>query len=121
MLALNSDRYLECLFACPWGGFVSCRSTRGWRAPEIEFWLGDSECAALLVDEHFADVAAVLRPKLPHLRRLIFLGEGATPEGMIEYEALIARGRARARRRAPAATISRPCSTPAARPGAPRA
>jgi len=58
-------------------------------APEVAFWLSDSECSALLVDENFAEVAASLRPQLPHLKRLVFMGEGATPQDMLDYETLI--------------------------------
>ncbi len=90
VLALNSDRYLECLFAMPWGGFVVVPINTRLAPPEIAFWLADSECAALLVDEHFAEVAAALAPALPHLKRCIFLGEGAPPQGMLDYEALVA-------------------------------
>ena len=90
VLALNSDRYLECLFACPWGGFVVVPINTRLAVREIAFWLSDSECSALLVDEHFAEVAGGLRAELPHLKRLIFLGEGLPPEGMADYEALLA-------------------------------
>jgi long-chain acyl-CoA synthetase len=89
VLALNSDRYLECLFATPWGGFVLVPINTRLAPPEMAFWLDDSECSALLVDEHFAELAAALRPRLPHLRRLIFMGEGGAPEDMLDYETLI--------------------------------
>ena len=90
VLALNSDRYLETLFACPWGGFVLVPINTRLAAPEMAFWLADSQCSALLVDEHFAGVAQSLRGNLPDLRKMIFLGEGAPPPGMFDYEALIA-------------------------------
>ena len=88
--ALNSDRYLECLFAGFWGGFVVVPINTRLAPPEAAFWLADSECVGLLVDEHFAEVAAALRPQLPHLRALIFMGEGERPEAMFDYEALVA-------------------------------
>ena len=88
VLALNSDRYLEAMFACPWGGFVVVPINTRLAPAEIAFWLEDSEASALLVDENFAEVAATL--KLPHLRNLIFMGEGATPAGMRDFEALVA-------------------------------
>ncbi len=97
LLGLNSDRYLECLFAMPWGGLVVVPINTRLATPEIEFWLGDSECSALLVDENFADVAASLKPKLPHLKHLVFIGEGATPQGMLDYESFARPDRARAR------------------------
>ena len=90
VMALNSDRYLECLFACPWGGFVVVPINTRLAPPEAAFWLGDSECSALFVDESFASLAAELRGRLTHLREIIFLGEGPTPHGMLDYETLIA-------------------------------
>ncbi len=90
VLALNSDRYLEALFAMPWGGFVVAPINTRLAPREVEFWLGDCDCAGLLVDETFAEMAASLRPRLPRLKRLIFMGEGATPEGMLDYETLLA-------------------------------
>ncbi|MDE3175066.1 MAG: long-chain-fatty-acid--CoA ligase [Pseudomonadota bacterium] len=89
VLALNSDRYLEALFAAPWGGLVVVPVNTRLAPREVEFWLGDSECAGLLVDETFAEMAASLRPRLPRLKRLVFMGEGATPEGMLDYESLL--------------------------------
>jgi long-chain acyl-CoA synthetase len=86
MLALNCDRYLEGLFACPWGGFVVVPINTRLAAAEIAFWLTDSEASALLVDENFAALA----PKLPLVPHTIFMGEGATPDGMLDYETLIA-------------------------------
>jgi long-chain acyl-CoA synthetase len=91
LLALNSDRYLECLFAMPWGGLVIVPINTRLAAPEIEFWLADPECSALLVDENFAAIAASLKPQLPHLKHFVFVGEGATPEGMLDYETLLGR------------------------------
>jgi long-chain acyl-CoA synthetase len=88
--ALNGDRYLECLFAAPWGGFVVVPINTRLAPPEAEFWLADSECVALFVDETFAEIAASLRPKLPHLRHMIYIGEGPAPQGLHDYEALIA-------------------------------
>jgi long-chain acyl-CoA synthetase len=90
VLALNSDRYLEALFACPWGGFVVVPINTRLAPAEIEFWLADSESSALLVDENFSAVAAALAPNLPHLKLLIFMGEGESPAGMHDYETLLA-------------------------------
>ena len=90
VLALNGDRYLETLFACPWGGFVVVPINTRLAPGEIEFWLADSECSALLVDENFFAVVAALAPNLPHLKHLIFMGEGAAPAGTQDYETLVA-------------------------------
>jgi long-chain acyl-CoA synthetase len=81
VLALNGDRYLEAMFACPWGGFVVVPINTRLAPAEIEFWLEDSESSALLVDETFADVAVALAPKRAALKHMIFMGEGAAPAG----------------------------------------
>ena len=96
LLGLNGDRYLEAMFACPWGGFVVVPINTRLAPAEIAFWLADSESCALLVDENFSAVAQELAPKLPALKHRVFMGEGAAPEGWHDYEALIAHGAAAA-------------------------
>src|ERR1700729_2062426 len=49
ILALNSDRYLECLFGLSLGGFVFVPINTRLAPPEIVYWLVDSGCAALFV------------------------------------------------------------------------
>src|ERR1700712_2003463 len=44
ILALNSDRYLECFFGLAWGGFVFVPINTRLAPPEIVFWLSDSGC-----------------------------------------------------------------------------
>src|SRR6202795_230243 len=53
MLALNCDRYLEYFFAMAWGGFVFVPVNTRLAAPEVQFWLEDSGCSALFVDDSF--------------------------------------------------------------------
>ena len=50
ILALNSDRYLELMYALPWLGAVMVPVNTRLAAPEIEYILDDSGAVALFVD-----------------------------------------------------------------------
>ena len=89
ILALNSDRYLESFFGLPWGGFVFVPINTRLAPPEIVFWLADSGCSGLLIDDTFAPMLPNLLPQIPALRRIIHLGDGQTPDDYLSYEALI--------------------------------
>ncbi|ODR07083.1 fatty-acid--CoA ligase [Mycobacterium sherrisii] len=90
ILALNSDRYHECLLAVPWcGGVVNPINTR-WAVPEVAFALAQSGTKLLLVDDLFVAEVAALREQLPELRTVVYMGENVTPPGMFGYEQLIA-------------------------------
>ncbi|MEU0984637.1 long-chain fatty acid--CoA ligase [Streptomyces griseus] len=90
MLALNSDRYHEYLYATWWaGGVVNPLNTR-WAPAEVGYALSDSGAEVLLVDDAFAPLAPRLLELCPRLRTLIHCGDGPTPDGMLSYEQLIA-------------------------------
>jgi long-chain acyl-CoA synthetase len=60
LLGLNSDHYLEMLYAVPWaGGIVVPLNTR-WSEPELAYALSDASVRLLATDEHFAAVAVSL-------------------------------------------------------------
>ncbi|MFD1560751.1 long-chain-fatty-acid--CoA ligase [Paraburkholderia silviterrae] len=90
ILALNSDRYLEFQMAVPWaGGAVNPCNIR-WSAAELLYALDDSGTTMLLVDDTFAALGAQLRRDAQTVRELIYCGDGPAPEGMRDYEALLA-------------------------------
>ena len=90
MLASNSDRFLEYGMAVPWaGGAVNPCNIR-WSAPEILYSLVDSDTTILLVDETFKPIAEKLRAESPQIQTYIYCGDGVAPEGMHDYEQLIA-------------------------------
>ena len=62
VLALNNDRYLECLFGLPYGGFALVPINTRLAPPEIALWLVDSEYAALFVDDAFLPILAKVLP-----------------------------------------------------------
>lgn len=76
VLAFNSDRYFEAMYAVPWmGGIVVPLNTR-LALPELEFQLGDSGAQLLLYDAAFAPQAQKLGAVFPDLK-LVAL-DGAT-------------------------------------------
>ena len=91
MLSLNSDRYLEYQMAVPWGGGVLNPCNIRWSAAEILYSLEDSGSSILLVDETFRGLVEQFRSKSTTLREVVYCGEGATPAGMHNYEALLAK------------------------------
>ena len=90
MLALNSDRYLEFLYWTWWGGGAVNPVNIRWSAAEIAYSLDDCDTRILFVDEQFKSVAAELKSRSKHLATLVYIGDGSTPEGMLDYEQLLA-------------------------------
>ena len=89
MMALNSDRYFEFMFAVPWaGGVIQPINTR-LAGPEVVYWLNDSEASVLLVDTSFAPLIANIRDELKFVEKLIFVDEGELPDGFIAYSEII--------------------------------
>ncbi|WP_283135090.1 long-chain-fatty-acid--CoA ligase [Rhizohabitans arisaemae] len=90
VLALNSDRFAEILLAVPWtGGVVNPVNIR-WSPAEIVYSLAECQTDILFVDDAFAAYAPVLRQGYPALRKVVHIGDGPLPEGMLDYEELIA-------------------------------
>ena len=89
ILALNSDRYLESLFGLSLGGFVFVPINTRLAPPEIVFWLTDSGCAALIVDDAFVAVLPKVLPDTATVRTVIHIGEEAPGPGMLDYESLL--------------------------------
>ena len=90
ILALNSDIYLEYCFAVPWADAVLNPCNIRWSAKENAYALNDSQTSVLLVDDSFQAMAVAMQAEIPALRHLIYIGSGETPQGMLNYESLIA-------------------------------
>jgi long-chain acyl-CoA synthetase len=90
ILAHNSDRYLEFYYAVPWAGGIFVPVNTRLAVPEFAYWLNDSGTEVLLVDDAFAGILAELKPLVPSLREVIYIGDGETPAGMQNYEELVA-------------------------------
>jgi long-chain acyl-CoA synthetase len=94
ILALNSDRYFEYLFAVPWAGGAAVPINIRLAAPEIAYILEDSGSEILFVDEHHAGVLGELTGKMARVREVVFLGEVGVPAGARAYEDLLEGGAA---------------------------
>lgn len=90
MLAQNSDRYVEYVFATLWaGGAINPVNIR-WTVPEIAFSLEDSGTSVLIVDDMFVWALPELRRQAPGLSVIIHAGDGPAPDGCESFETLIA-------------------------------
>ncbi|MEU0546072.1 long-chain fatty acid--CoA ligase [Nocardia sp. NPDC005978] len=89
MLALNSDRYHEYLLAVPWADAVLNPVNTRWSADEIAYSLRDSGTEVLVVDDAFAALVPAIAERAPDLRAIIHGGDLPTPDGLLDYEALI--------------------------------
>ena len=90
ILALNSDRYLELMYAIPWIGAAMVPINTRLAAPEIEYILTDSGAVALFIDGAMAHHLSALDGKIRGVREIIWLDDIASPEGMLHYEDLTA-------------------------------
>lgn len=90
LLALNSDRYVEYLYATWWAGGVINPVNVRWSEREIAYSLDDCDTRILLADPHFTAAAQQQRALSRSLRTLVHFGDGPAPEGMLDAEALMA-------------------------------
>jgi acyl-CoA synthetase (AMP-forming)/AMP-acid ligase II len=90
ILALNSDRYLECFFGLAWGGFIFVPINTRLAPPEVVYWLADSGCSGLMLDDAFQGMLHEVQPHTPAIRHVIHIGDASTPAGQLGYEALVA-------------------------------
>ena len=90
LLSLNSDRFIEYYFAVPWGGGAMMPMNIRWSPSECAYALNDAGAEILLVDDAFAKAAPAIQAEVPGLATLVFCGDGPTPEGMMNYEEILA-------------------------------
>lgn len=88
ILALNSDRYLELMYAIPWLGAAMVPLNTRLATPEIEYILNDSGAVALFIDTGMAHHLPALDGRTPTLREVLWLDDLPGPEGMLRYEDL---------------------------------
>ncbi|MEL6979993.1 MAG: long-chain-fatty-acid--CoA ligase [Pseudomonadota bacterium] len=89
ILALNSDRYTEYLFAVWWAGAVVVPMNIRWSPAENAYSLNDSGAKVLFVDKAFSAAAPAIRAGSEALRHIVYLDDDAAPDGMVRYEALV--------------------------------
>ncbi len=89
LLSLNSDRYIEYYFAVVWGGGAMMPMNVRWAPAECAYALNDAGAKILLVDDAFAPAAEIIKAQTEALETLVFCGDGATPDGMLNYEDIL--------------------------------
>ena len=82
ILALNSDRYLELLYAIPWLGAVMVPINTRLATPEVRYVLEDSGTRVLFVDGAMQARAAALAGQMPTVEAMFYLDDDAPPAGM---------------------------------------
>lgn len=90
ILSLNSDRYLEFIMAAFWLGAVINPANTRWSAKELAFSFNDCETTQLFVDDAHLHQMDEVRSESRTLCNVIYLGEETCPQGMLDYEQLIA-------------------------------
>ena len=92
VLALNSDRYFEYIYATAWAGGVFVPINTRLAPAEVIYWVNDSDARVLFCDDAFAPLARRLKDEgaIPSVKRLVWMGTGAPPDGMDSHDALIA-------------------------------
>ena len=90
ILALNSDRYLELLYAIPWLGAAMVPVNTRLATPEVRYILEDSGPRVLFVDGDTRLHAEALARQMPTVEAVFYLADGAPPTGMRPYEELAA-------------------------------
>lgn len=89
ILGLNSDRYMELLFAAMWGGGVFNTVNIRWSAPEIAYSLDDCDTRILFVDDEFAPMIPAIRDKSASLKTVVYMGDRDCPEGARDFRRLL--------------------------------
>ncbi|MBB5189006.1 acyl-CoA synthetase (AMP-forming)/AMP-acid ligase II [Zhongshania antarctica] len=74
ILSLNSDVYLESLFAIPHMGGVMVPLNTRWALPEFQYPLSDSDSKGLLFDSNFIAVVEQLRSEDTAIEHYFYMG-----------------------------------------------
>ena len=90
ILALNSDRYFEYYFGVPWAGACVVPLNIRWSPVENAYSLTDAGAKILVVDDAFAKMVPALLNQKVKLDHIIYIGDSDTPQGMVNYEEMIA-------------------------------
>jgi fatty-acyl-CoA synthase len=87
VLDWDSHRYLEAYFAVPMMGAVLQTVNVRLSPDQVAYTLDHAGAEVALVHEDFAPLLAAIRPRLPRLREVVALRDGAGPCG---YESMLA-------------------------------
>lgn len=89
-MALNSERYIEFLYATWWaGGIVNPINVR-WNARETAYSLDDCDTRIVLFDEHYEKLVPELKGLSRSLDTCFFFGNGSSAGGLEDMEQALA-------------------------------
>ncbi|HEY5854312.1 MAG TPA: long-chain fatty acid--CoA ligase [Aldersonia sp.] len=88
LLGLNSDKYLQAMYAVPWADAVVVPVNIRWSVKEIAYSLVDSGAAVLFIDDAFLPMLPALREECPELGEVVYFGEADAPAGTVSFDAL---------------------------------
>ena len=94
VLTLNSHRYFELHFSPLWAGGVVVPLNTRLAAPELIFQMNDCRAKVLVVDDAFLPMLPAFRKELETVEHYVYADDGDTPEGLLDYETLLAKGEA---------------------------
>lgn len=95
MLDWDSHRYLEAYFAVPMMGAVLQTVNLRLSADQLVYCLTSSGAEVAIVHRDFLQIIDGLRSRLPNIRQVVAIADGdAPPEGVTEYEVILAAGAA---------------------------
>ena len=76
ILALNSVRYFELLYAIAWAGGVFVPVNSRLAGPEVVHWLNDSEARIFCLDDSFLELWRAIAEQSPSVERLVYMADG---------------------------------------------
>ncbi|MDD3653359.1 MAG: AMP-binding protein [Desulfotomaculaceae bacterium] len=94
VLAYNRVEWMEIYAACAKGGQIAVPIMFRLAPMDYEYIVNHAECKAFIVEEPFVEGVNSVREGLTTIPggNFIYLGDGETPEGYINYEEVMAQG-----------------------------
>ena len=90
ILAQNSDRYFELMYAAAWVGAALVPMSTHLTAAEILHILVNSGTTTLFIDGAMAHHLTDLEGKIEEVREVVWIDDISSPEGMLHYEDMTA-------------------------------
>jgi long-chain acyl-CoA synthetase len=90
VLAQNSDRYFELMYAAAWIGAALVPMDTRLDASQIAHVLSDSQAVVLFIDGTMAHHLTDLEGRMGRVREVVWIDDISSPEGMLHYEDLSA-------------------------------
>lgn len=90
VLAMNSDRYFEIYASVYWAGAAIVPMNTRWSVPEHVYSIEDAGVTILIVDDTFLEMGRAIKDVCEGIACLIHAGDKPAPDGLMDYEALIA-------------------------------